>query len=282
MDIAYKLPKTYITKDSKYQEEFLIGKEFVEACDKGHIGVRGNRLTKSKPNRCRLNLILADDKKNHSRGVYVQIKGFSSYGISKYKGNGKVPEKTLETEKPEEETKKKNLGSWSIIFNVEENPALKNLADIIDEQTKLLVKPFLPKIYEQFTGSEKPEDPPIFVYRKAARASSGSTVKYFRLTVIPGKVELGPADDWEKRMSLNQFPLEQPGVYQAIINLDHIDVSFENGVITAGAIVYAKIIRTEIVQDASPSAKKRKFRETEDADEAAPVVEPVAKSSKSE
>jgi hypothetical protein len=268
MDVAYKLPNVYITKETSYPEEFLLPKEFVSACEKKHIGVKGNRLTKTKAIRCKLNLILTDDKKNQSRGVYIQVQGFSSYGITKYKGEGKSVEEKEEVKAETEATsKKKKLGSWSIVFNIDENPSLKTLADLIDEQTKLLVKPFLPKIYEQFTGSENPEEPPPFIFRKAARASSGSTVKYFRLTVFPGKVELGPASDWEQRMSLNQFPQEQPGVYQLIVNFDHIDISHEKGVITAGAILYAKVIRTDMVDQASSKNKKRKFRETSESEE---------------
>lgn len=276
MDTIYKLPNIYITKDTLYPEEFLIAKEFLSACKKEHIGVKGNRLTKVKPNRCKLNIILTDDKKNQSRGVFIQIQGFSSYGITKFKGEGKQTEEKEEV-KVESETnsKKKKLGSWSIVFNIDENPQMKTLADLIDAQTKFLVTPYVPKILEQFTGSETPEEVPPFIYRKAARASSGSTVKYFRLTVSPGRVELGPISDWERRVSLNQFPQEQPGVYQVVVNLDHIDISFEKGVITAGAILYAKVVRTDMM-DEGATGKKRKFRETSESDDLT-VEEPPAK-----
>jgi len=286
MDTVYKLPKTYITKDTKYPEEFLTQGEFAQACSQKHVGVRGNKLIKSKANRCKLNLILTDDKKNQSRNIFLQIKGFSTYGLSKFKGEGnygkeKEPQGEVKVES-EETKKKKSLGSWSIIFNTEENPHLQWISNLLDEQTKLLVKPHLPKIYEHFTGSEDPEDPPLFVYRKAARPSSGSTVKYFRITVYPGKVELGPMEDWDKRISLNQFPHEQPGIYQVVLNPDHIDISFEKGVITAGIILYAKIIRTELVDDAAPTTKKRKFRETDEDDEATKVAEQTSKEPKEE
>lgn len=259
MEIKYSLPVPYITKASKYQEEFLTPKEFRQAFEQGFI--KGKKLNTYSKNRCSISMYLGDDAKNLSRPIYVNFKGYSNYGISKFRGKGKEgeepEEKTGKKDKDDKE-KKKKLGSWSIAFNVEENPHLVEIANSIDNYVKDTIKPMKKKLYEYFSISDT--DNPL-TFRRCARASSGSTIKNFRLTIRPGKCELGSAKDFTDIKSLSEFTQDTPGDYKVVMHFDHIDISYEKDVVSVGPILYASIIRS----DFSPKlVLKRKFRDDDD------------------
>lgn len=263
MQKAFKLPAPYITNKSQYTEEFITISEFSKAVAAGHVKVRAKKFKAGKGGRGRLTFTLADDPKNISRPVYISYKAVSTYGVTKFTKYGGDDEKSKdEGEDKEEKKKKKSSGSWSIAFSVEENVKLGHLAEEVDKLVADTVKPHLDKIYEELCNWEDGQDVPATVYRKAARATSSSPSKYLRLTVQPGKTEFGPKDKFDVVVSLDNFTQETPGPYQIVMQLSHIDVSYKEGVVTIGPIMYARIIRPAF----EISSKKRKFRDDKDND----------------
>lgn len=261
MEVAYHLPTPYITTASKYPEEFLTIKEFGEAAESGFIKTK--TLNTYKKNRCRLSLYLGDDPKNLSRPIYVGFKGYSKYGISKFKKQDEDTKKEETEEVPEvkdakktKQEQRKKLGSWSIAFSLEENPNMVTFCDIVDAKVKEFLAPLKAKIYDYF-GVNVTETP--LTYRKSGRATTGSSNKMLRLTVLPGRCELGPRDDYNVFESLSTFETG-PGIYDGVLHVDHIDISFEKEVVSVGAIIYAVMIR----KNPTPKVSlKRKIRDEE-------------------
>lgn len=249
---AYRCPTPYITSKSVYPEEFLTIKEFVKAYKAGHVKIRNKVFKAGKNSRGRLNFVLGDDGKNLSRPVYISFKGLSTYGVTKYVTS------TLESGKSDETEKKKaSSGSWSIAFSLEENPKLANFTEHVDSLVQVHAKPHLEKIYEELCGWEKGMDEPATVYRRSARSSASSPSRFLRLTIIPGKTEFGPNGKFDKIESLSEFPQDVPGPYNVVLQVSHLDVTCEEGTVTIGAVLYAKVVRP--AYDVSP--KKRKFRD---------------------
>ncbi len=241
---VFKLPPTYITKDSQYPDEFLTTKEVLQAIESGEIKTRcktfkGNYLDR----RGRLPLYLGDDPKNVSRPILVEFKAISTYGVTKYK-------------KTSDSKTKENDGSWSIAFSVDENPTLAKFTDGVDDFVSSITTPFLPQIYESLLGITNPEKYPVTKFRKCARSSDGSTSKYFRLTIPVGRTEFGPADNLEEFVSLSAFPQDTPGIYHNVALLSHIDVQAKKGTIEIGPVFYAKMVRNLPVV-----AKTRRLRD---------------------
>lgn len=262
MQKSYKLPAPYITNKSKYPEEFLTVSEFATAAAAGHIKVRAKKFKAGKGGRGRLTFTLADDPKNISRPVYISFKAVSTYGVTKftqYSGEEKAKD---EGDEKEEKKKKKSAGSWSIAFSIEENPKMATLAEETDKLIADTVKPHLDKIYEELCNWDDGQDVPATIYRKAARATSSSPSKYLRLTIQPGKTEFGPKDKFDTVVPLDQFTQEAPGPYQIVMQLSHVDVSYKEGVVTIGPVMYGRIIRPAF----EVSSKKRKFRDDKDND----------------
>lgn len=265
MDALYQLPTPYITKKSVYPEEFLTISEFISAVDADHIKVKGGKFRKGKGTRGRLNLYLADDKKNISRPVYIELKGLSSFGVSKYKEFYKPVTDNQEAQENEEQVEKKEHsrkngeGSWSIVFSLEENTKIQGLSEKIDEFVKAISKSFLPKIYDELCDIKTDSDLPITIYRQSAKRSS-SGVRFFRLTVLPGGTEFGTTKDLEVVQSLSDFAKDNPGLYRVVFQLSHIDATYDKDILTLSAILYARIVRS----DFPLSVKKRKFRESGD------------------
>lgn len=252
MRAVYKLPTPYITKKSVYPDEFLTIGEFAEACEKNYVEVKGKKFKKGKGNRGKLQLYLADDPTNISRPLYVEFKGVSSFGVTKYQeleSEGKV--------KDEKEKSWKADGSWSIVFSVEENPKLLAFCERVDKLVQRQTKNYLPKIYEDLCNVSDPKDYPVTAYRKAARATASSTTKYLRLTIPVGKTEFGDAKTLDEWTSLGDFEHDAPGPYRVVAMLSHIDVSFKEDVVSIGPIMYAKVVRTDFTK----STKKRCFRD---------------------
>lgn len=263
MQKAYKLPTAYITNKSKYPEEFLTISEFGQAVAASHVKARTKKFKAGKGGRGRLTFTLADDPKNISRPVYISFKGVSTYGVTKFtKYPGDDDKSKEDGDEKEEKKKKKSAGSWSIAFSIEENTKLGHLAEEIDKVTADTVKPHLDKIYEELCNWEDGMDVPATVYRKSARATSSSPSKYLRLTIQPGKTEFGPKDKFDTVVPLDQFTQETPGPYQIIMQLSHIDISYKEGVVTIGPVMYARIVRPAF----EVSNKKRKFRDDKDND----------------
>lgn len=242
---VYKLPPTYLTKDTRYPEEFLTCKELLSAISAGDVKVKCKTFKgDSYEARGRIPLYLGDDPKNVSRPCLFEFKAISPYGVTKFK-------------KEEKSNKKQNDGSWSIAFSIDENPHLTLLTDGIDSFIDDVIKPFLPKIYEDFKGAPWKGDGDIpYTLRRSARSSEGSTTKYFRLTVAPGRTEFGPSDNLDVFQALVEFPQDTPGQYHNIASLSHIDVQWKKGAIIVGPVFYAKMIRNVPMQ-----VKKRKLRE---------------------
>lgn len=263
MKTVFKLPTAYIPKASLYQDEFLTIPEFKAAVKDDHIKVQGKKFIKGKRGHGRLRLYLADDPKNISRGVQVEFAAYSSYGVSKYAGEEDVVEKEPEQDKKEDKKeKKKRETGWSITYSVDENPKLLTFTDEIDKLVADLVKSYLPKIYDDLCGITDPADYPVTTFRKSARASGGSPIKYFRLTIPVGRTEFGPETNLEEFQSLDDFPQNTAGRYRNVALLSHIDVSYKDGVVSIGPIVYAKMIRTTV----SKEKRKRKFRDNDEED----------------
>lgn len=264
MQKAYKLPSPYITNKSVYPEEFITISEFGKACKANHVKAKNKKFKAGKNGRGRLTFTLADDPKNISRPVLVSFKGVSTYGVSKFKtaDTGDSEKTKDEGESKEEKKKKKNAGSWSIAFSLEENPKLSDLADHVDKLVVDTVKPHIEKIYEELCNWDKDQDTPTTVYRKAARSTSSDPSKYLRLTVQVGKTEFGPKDKFDKIVSLDQFDQETPGPYQIVMQLSHLDITYKDSVVSIGPIMYARMVRPAF----EATTKKRKFRDDKDND----------------
>lgn len=259
MHKAFRLPVPYVTQKSVYQEEFLTISEFIKAIHADHVKIKNKKFRAGKNGRGRLLFTLADDPKNISRPIYISFKGVSSYGVTKfvnYTGDVKVDEQ----DDKEEKKKKKSSGSWSIAFSTEENPKLANLADHLDNLVQQSVKPHLEKIYEELCNWDDSQDTPATIYRKSARGSSTSPSKFLRLTIIPGKTEFGPQGKFEKIESLAEFMQDTPGPYNVVLQLSHLDVTQKDGVVTIGAVLYAKVVRPAF----EVNLKKRKFRDDQE------------------
>lgn len=264
MQKAYKLPSPYITTKSIYPEEFITISEFGKACKSNHLKVKNKRFKAGKNGRGRLTFTLADDPKNISRPVLVSFKGVSTYGVTKFRNlETDDGEKSKdEGDSKEDKKKKKNHGSWSIAFSVDENPRLGDLADHVDKLVTETVKPHLERIYEELCSWDKDQDTPTTVYRKAARSSSSDPSKYLRLTVQAGKTEFGPKDKFDKVVPLDQFAQETPGPYQIVMQLSHLDITFKESVLSIGPIMYARMVRPAF----DATTKKRKFRDDKEND----------------
>lgn len=267
MDVVYQLPAAYITEASTYKEEFLTVSEARDAVKKGFL--KSKDLNMYSKNRGTIPMYLGDDPANLRRPIYINFKGYSNYGISKFqkkKGDlepreeqKKKKKKDREDSEEKEETEeKKKKESWSIGFGLDDNPHLVELCADIDALVKKKVKAVETKIYEHFKMD--PTETPL-TYRKTGRSSSGSSIKTMRLTVRPGRCELGPSENLDIFKSLEFFPQNTPGLYQVVVHFDHVDISYEKEIISVGPILYASIVR----QNPVPKNTKRKFREDTDS-----------------
>lgn len=244
---VFKLPPTYITKDTRYPDEFLTIKEVLVALESGDLKAKCKTFKGSRSDgRGRIPLYLGDDAKNVSRPIYIEFKAISPYGVTKFK----------KTDTKIKDKGKENDGSWSIAFSIEENPILSKFTEDIDEFVVAITSPFLPKIYEDLMGVTKPEKYPPTVFRKCARASDGSSSNYFRLTIPVGRTEFGPADNLDEFVSLANFTQDTPGGYHNVALLSHIDVQLKKGTVSIGPVFYAKMVRNLPVL-----TKKRRLRD---------------------
>lgn len=236
MDSVYRHPAPKIPRGSSYPDEFLTITEFKEAVSVGNV-IAKDGLKILPGNRGRIHIAL-QDKKKFARDVQIEFKGESQYGISEFTG-----------------TSEKKGNSFSIGIDVpDDNSSLISFTDTVDSVVEALIpsKELLLPLYE--AGPEN--DAPEVVFRKAARASKSGSTKTMRVQILPGRVELGPKKTPDVCQSLKEFGVGAPGEYFLVVKFSHIDLVYEDGVISAGPILQAKIVRSDIYN----SGKKRKFR----------------------
>jgi hypothetical protein len=189
-----------------------------------------------------LPLFISDGVSGPRRSAWIQVTGFSDYGLSLF-DETKV-KNTKYQRKERTDGKTSGQKSWDLQFNVDHAQSLEvealnkaiNAAckSIIEEQKKVL---------SSMLNPESPDEELTWIQRPLAKPTASSSIRQFRIPYWPQRMNC--KNESGKDISFDEFPARMKGSYLAVFDLNGIDASWDpkNKSITYGPIVYGKILQ---------------------------------------